>query len=242
MNRNHRFLILFAWFVSLLVIVDLYLALIWSPPEKTMGNLIRIMYFHVSSVWIAYVAFGVTLVLGIVCLIRPSLRLDKLAACSAEIGILYTTLTLVTGMLWAKPVWNTWWTWDPRLTTTLMLWLLYVAYFLLRALLTDDFRRIRVTSIWSLIAFADIPVIHFAVEWWKSIHPQVIDETGVFMPSSMLFTLLFSFFTFLCLYILLLILRYEQSRMQTRIRELGDKVDSILNLKSPEKDVPYRVK
>ena len=194
-----------------------YFALIWSPPEKTMGQLIRIMYFHVGSAWIAFLAFGVTALFALLYLIRRKLVLDRIAVASAEIGVVYTTFTLVTGSLWAKPIWNTWWTWDPRLTTTLILWFLYVAYLLLRGTVEGIERRARVSGIFGIIAFADVPVIHFAVEWWRSIHPQVIDDTGVNMPGSMLFTLMFALGAFFVIYLLLLVLRTIQEAQKQRL-------------------------
>lgn len=221
-----RLQIWLVWLTLPLVTADLYFALIWSPQEKMMGNLIRIMYFHVASVWVAYAAFAVTLVAGLLYLVRPNIKFDELAGSSAEIGVLYTTVTLITGSIWAKPVWNTWWTWDPRLTTTLLLWLLYILYLLLRGLFTNTTYRARVTSVVSILAFADIPVIHFAVEWWQSIHPQVIDESGVFMPGTMIFTLIFTCVTFSLLYLVLLFLRLEQAELRAKINALSSLTES----------------
>ncbi len=215
------------WLLGPVVLIDLYLSLIWSPKEKTMGDLIRIMYFHVGSVWASYVAFTVTLVASVLYLILRNVLYDQIAGCSAEIGVLYTTITLITGSIWAKPMWNTWWTWDPRLTTTLLLWFLYVFYLLLRGFFVNQRRRALVAGIFSIIAFADIPVIHFAVEWWNSIHPQVIDETGIFMPGSMFFTLSFSFFAFSVLYMVLLLTRFQQVRMKSDLKSLQRQIDSI---------------
>jgi heme exporter protein C len=194
-----------------------YFALIWSPPEQTMGQLVRIMYFHVGSAWIAFLAFGVTALFALIYLIRRKLVFDRIAVASAEIGVVYTTFTLVTGSLWAKPIWNTWWTWDPRLTTTLILWFLYVAYLLLRGTIEGIERRARVSGVFGIIAFADVPVIHFAVEWWRSIHPQVIDDTGINMPPSMVFTLMFAFGAFFVIYLLLLVLRTRQEAQRQRL-------------------------
>lgn len=194
-----------------------YFALIWSPPEKTMGNLVRIMYFHVGSAWVAFLAFFVTALFSVLYLIRRKLVLDRVAVASAEVGIVYTSITLITGSLWAKPIWNTWWTWDPRLTTTLILWFLYVGYMLLRGTIEGLERRARVSGIFGIIAFADVPVIHFAVTWWRSIHPTVIGSNGINMPGSMLFTLMFSFLTFFLIYILLVTLRTRQETQKQRL-------------------------
>ncbi|WP_054970952.1 cytochrome c biogenesis protein CcsA [Alicyclobacillus ferrooxydans] len=210
-----------SWFgviaVAVLGFLCQYFALIWSPPEKTMGNLVRIMYFHVGSAWIAFLAFFVTALFAVIYLIRRNLLFDRIAVASAEIGVVFTSFTLITGSLWAKPIWNTWWTWDPRLTTTLILWFLYVGYLLLRGTIEGLERRARISGIFGIVAFADVPVIHFAVEWWRSIHPQVIDETGFNMPGTMIFTLMFAFAVFFVIYLLLLVLRTRQETQKQRM-------------------------
>ncbi|KPV42072.1 hypothetical protein AN477_19955 [Alicyclobacillus ferrooxydans] len=203
--------------VAVLGFLCQYFALIWSPPEKTMGNLVRIMYFHVGSAWIAFLAFFVTALFAVIYLIRRNLLFDRIAVASAEIGVVFTSFTLITGSLWAKPIWNTWWTWDPRLTTTLILWFLYVGYLLLRGTIEGLERRARISGIFGIVAFADVPVIHFAVEWWRSIHPQVIDETGFNMPGTMIFTLMFAFAVFFVIYLLLLVLRTRQETQKQRM-------------------------
>ncbi len=127
------------WQVKLLVVLlaafgalDLYLALLWSPPEAQMGDLVRIMYFHVASAWTAMLAFSVAFVTAVLYVIFRQIKWDVISVSSVEIGLVYASIMLVTGMLWAKPIWNTWWTWDPRLTTTLILWFLFIGYTLLR--------------------------------------------------------------------------------------------------------------
>jgi heme exporter protein C len=193
--------------LGILGLVDLYLAFSWSPPEKAMGDLVRIMYFHVSSAWIAFFSFFVTFVFAILYLIRRKQLLDSISVCSAEIGIVFTTLTLFSGSIWGKAVWQTWWTWDPRLTTTLILWFLFVGYMLLRGTIAGLERRARIGAIYAIIAFGDVPIIHMSVTWWRSIHPTVIDNTGFHMPGKMVLTLMFGFVVFLLLYFVLLYLR-----------------------------------
>lgn len=213
----------YAWGIGVVALAGLlcqYFALIWSPPEVKMGNLVRIMYFHVGSAWIAFLSFGVAAFFALLYLVLRRLSLDRISHASAEIGVVYTTFTLITGSLWAKPIWNTWWTWDPRLTTTLILWFLYVAYLMLRGTIEGVERRARISGIYAIIAVADVPIIHFAVEWWRSIHPQVIDDTGVNMPGSMLFTLMFAFVAFLAIYLLLLVIRTKQEAQKQRIFQL----------------------
>lgn len=188
-------------------LVDLYLAFIWSPPEAYMHDLVRIMYFHVSSAWVAFFSFFVTFVYALLYLIRRKPLYDSISVSAAEIGIVYTTFTLITGSLWGKAVWQAWWTWDPRLTTTLILWFLFVGYMLLRGTITGLERRARLSAIYAIIACGDIPIIHMSVTWWRSIHPTVIDETGFNMPGKMIVALMFGFVTFLFLYFVILIIR-----------------------------------
>lgn len=222
-----RLLPAYAGFVGVLVLVDLYLSLIWSPPEASMGNLVRIMYFHVASAWIAFLAIGVTFVFALAYLLKRSLLFDRIAVSSAELGLFYTSLTLITGSLWARPIWNTWWTWDPRLTTTLILWFLYLGYLLLRGTLEGLERRARISAIYAIIASLDVPVIHESVTWWRSIHPAVITETGFNMPSSMVLALMFAFFTFLCIYLLLLFLRVRYEGQRMRVFVLRERLRSV---------------
>lgn len=227
-----RWLPAYAVFVGVLVLVFLYLALIWSPPEKQMHDLVRIMYFHVSSAWIAFLAIGVTFCAVIAFLVKRNLWFDRIAVSSAELGLFYTSLTLITGSLWARPIWNTWWTWDPRLTTTLILWFLYVGYLLLRGTIDGIERRARISGIYAIIASLDVPIIHESVTWWRSIHPNVINETGFHMPGSMVFTLMFGFLTFLCIYILLLILRVRYEGQKTRLFLLRENLRTVQAVKA----------
>ncbi len=212
-----------------LVLVFLYLACLWSPPEQMMGDLVRILYFHVASAWVAMVAFFVTFISSILYLVGRRMKYDHISVSSAEIGVIYTTVTLVTGALWAKPIWNAWWTWDPRLTTTLILWFLYVGYLLLRSTVDGQERRARVTSIYAIVAFIDVPIIHMSVTWWRSIHPQVIDVTGFHMPVTMTETLLFGLVAFLGLYFVLLCLRYRQAVQEATLIVIRQSLRDLRN-------------
>jgi heme exporter protein C len=212
---------------AVLVGVHLYLALVWSPPEAQMHDLVRIMYFHVASAWTALVAFLVTFVCSILYLWRRRLLYDAVAVCSAEIGLVYTSITLLTGSLWAKPIWQTWWTWDPRLTTTLILWFLFIAYMLLRGTIATAERRAVIAAIYAIVAFADVPVIHLSVRLWRSIHPDAINDTGFHMPPAMAFTLMFGFVAFLALYLLLLLLRVQVELMRQRIHRVWQRFRDV---------------
>jgi heme exporter protein C len=213
--------------LGLIGFLNLYLALIWSPPEAQMGNLVRVMYFHVSCAWIAFLAFFVTFLCSCLYLVFRQARFDTCALSSAEIGVVFTTLTLISGSLWGRAVWNTWWTWDPRLTTTLILWFLYVGYLLLRGTIAGLERRARVSAVCAIIAFVDVPIIHMSVTWWRSIHPNVIDDSGFHMPGSMVGTLMFGFVTFLFLYLLMLYARTRQESQRRRLIGLRQKIREL---------------
>jgi heme exporter protein C len=156
----------------LLLAIGGYLALVWSPPDVDQGDAMRILYLHVPSVAIAYLSFFIVLVSSIMYLWKRLLKWDRLASSAAELGVLFTALTLAAGSTWAKPIWGVWWTWDPRLTTTAILFVIYVGYLMLRALQVDRIARARQSAVVGIIGFVDIPVIHMSVLWWRSLHQK----------------------------------------------------------------------
>jgi len=161
---------LLGWLAALAIVVGLVLAFGYAPREATQGNVQRIMYLHVPSVLTAYVAFAVVFVASL--LFLPSRRTgwDRLAWASAELGVLFTGLTLISGSIWGKPTWGTWWTWDARLTTTAILFVIYVGYLLLRRMVEDRERAARYAAVLAIIGFLDIPIVHFSVKWWRTLH------------------------------------------------------------------------
>ena len=165
------------------MILALYMAFIGAPREKTMGDLQRIFYFHVPSGIIGLVAFAVNFVASIMYLIRKDRRWDGLGLASAEVGGVFMTMLLVTGPIWAKPAWGEWWTWSPRLTSSLILWLLYVAYLLIRNYVPDPDRRAMMSAVFGIVAFVDAPIVWFSIRWWRDMHPSPMLETGQLAPS-----------------------------------------------------------
>lgn len=155
-----------------------YAVFIYAPEERTMGAVQRIFYLHVGLAWNAYLAFLIVAVSGAMYLVRRDWRWDACAHSAAELGILFTTLTLLTGTLWARPVWNVWWTWDPRLTTTLIMWFMYVAYLLVRAAAEGEELRARVSAVFGILAFMNVPLVHFSARWWRGLHPVIVDVQG----------------------------------------------------------------
>lgn len=165
------------------MIVALYMAFIEAPREKTMGDLQRIFYFHVPSGMVGLTAFAINFFASLMYLVRKDRRWDGLALSAAEIGVMFLAIVLVTGPIWAKPVWFVWWTWSPRLTSSLILWLLYVAYLLVRNYVPDPERRAMTSAVFGIVAFVDAPIVWFSIRWWRDIHPSPMLETGGLAPS-----------------------------------------------------------
>ena len=206
------------------MLASLYLDFIYSPPEAKMGNVVRILYFHVASAVDAFTGFGVCALLALVYLLTRRLFWERLAAASALVGLVFTTLVLISGSLWGAAVWNTWWTWDPTLTTTLILWFLYAGYMLLRASIADRRRSAAVASVYGIVAALDVPLIHESAKWWSGLHPSVITDAGFNMPPSMTVTLLASFAVFLGVYALLFWMAARLAEDGARVAELRERL------------------
>jgi len=191
-------------FCFLLILIALYFVFVYAPVEKVMGAVQKIFYFHVSSAWIAFFAFFVTFVCSILLLITNRYIFDDIASASAEIGLLFCTIVLITGPIWAKPIWGTWWTWDPRLTTTLILWFIYVGYIMLRKFIDEEDKRAKFSAALGIIGFIDVPIVFLSIRWWRTIHPNVLQKGGGGLHPDMLKSLIISVIAFTFLYIVLL--------------------------------------
>jgi len=213
-------------FATLGSLVVLALFGLWlAPPDAVQSDAQRLMYLHVPSAWIAYLAFGVTALSSALYLWRRTRSpvWDRLAGASAELGVLFTGMTLLMGSLWGRPVWGVWWAWDARLVTTAVLFFLYVGYLALRRVPAPIDARAKRCAIAALIAFVDVPIVHFSVDWWRTLHQQAT----VFTPSLnahihgvMAFTLWWGVLAFTLLYIFLLDKRY---RLETLEEDLDAK-------------------
>jgi len=177
----------------------------YAPREVVQGNVQRIMYLHVPSVLTAYLAFGLVLLGSAAYLVTRRAGWDRLAASAAEIGVVFTAITIVSGSIWGRPTWGVWWTWDARLTSTAVLLLVYVGYLLLRAMVDDPEARARYAAVVGIVGAANIPIVHFSVKWWRALHqPSTIlgPEPSPIAPAIALallvnwigFTLLFAYF------------------------------------------------
>jgi heme exporter protein C len=168
--RTPRWLVPFSGFALVFLLFAQVTALLISPPDRDMLHLQKIMYVHVPSAWAAMLAFGTTFVLSIAYLATRRERHDLLAASAAEVGVVMAGLTLVLGSIWAKPTWGVFWTWDPRLTSTLILFLIFVGYFALRAFSDDDDRRARWSAAVGILGGLNVPIVYMSVRWWRTIH------------------------------------------------------------------------
>lgn len=180
----------------------LLVGLIGVPADRTQGDVQRIMYLHVPAAWLAYLAFFVTFAASARYLARRNIAADRLAAASAEVGLVFTGIAILTGAVWGKATWGVWWDWDPRLTTTALLFLLYLGYALLRASIVDRDRRARLSAVLGLVAFANVPIVHFSVLWWRGLHqvPSVIRPDQPSIGQALLATLLVNVVAFTLLF------------------------------------------
>jgi len=192
----------------LTVLVGLYLAFVYAPADTLQGDVQRIMYIHVPTAWVAFFAFFVVFVSSLVYLWKRLPEADRLAYASAEIGVLFTGLTLIDGSIWGKPTWGIWWTWDARLTTTAILFVIYVGYLMLRSFVDETDRRARLAALVGIVGFIDVPIIYMSVLWFRTLHqPPSIQRGGASMPDTMLFTLLFNFGAYTLVYLFFLVKR-----------------------------------
>lgn len=181
-------------------------------PDALQGEVQRLMYVHVPTAWVAMLAFFVVFVLSVLYLVQRDPRWDLLAASSAEVGVLFTALTLLLGSLWGKPTWGVWWTWDPRLTTTAILLVIYVGYLALRSFAEDPERRARWSAVVGILGFVDVPIVYLSVTWWRSLHQP--PSTPRSLAPEMLGALLLNLLAFTLVYVYLTARRYRLARIR----------------------------
>src|SRR5277367_430201 len=210
-----------------LMIASLFMIFEYVPTEADSGIVQRIFYFHVPCAWVAFAAFGLVAICGIFYLWLGQDIWDDLGYAAAEIGMVFCTLVLVTGSIWAKPIWGTWWTWDSRLTTTLILWLLYGGYLMLRAMAGDSDQGARFGAVVGIVAAIDVPIVIVSVRLWRTIHPAVLVTRqgghGLEDPR-MVATLLVALAAFTLLWAWLLMLRFTMLRTRSRMNALAIRI------------------
>ncbi len=192
--------------------------------EATLGIVQRIFYVHVPSAWVAFLAFGITALSGAVYLWIGDEKLDQVGRSAAEGGLAFTTIVLITGPLWARLSWGTWWTWEPRLTLTLLLWFIYLGYFMVRNATASPEQGRRYAAVVGIVGALNIPLIHVSVLWFRSLHPEPVVVNvaeGPSLPGDMLATLMIALAAWTALFFSFFLLRYAAAQLEAREEELS---------------------
>jgi len=212
----------------LLVLASAYASFFIAPEERTMGVIQRIFYFHVASAWAGFTAFFLCFIGNLLYVWKRDQKFDWLAVSGAEVGLAFTTVVLITGPIWAHPVWGIWWTWDARLTSTFVLWLLYVSYLLLRTLVEEPDRRALLSSLFGIFAFIDVPLVFGAIRWWRTQHPQpvIMGGQGSGLDPTMKSVFFFSALAMHVFMVFLIAERYALEKMQTETDFLAREVEA----------------
>src|SRR5437660_2345050 len=209
---------IFALLTAVLLSYALYLALVWAPTEQTMGDVQRIFYYHVPSAWTAFLLFLINFVASVWYLVWRSVKADIIALVSAEVGVVFCTVVLVTGPIWARPVWGIWWTWDMRMTLTLVLWLIYVSYLVLRRFSSSSQTPL-IAAVLSVFGAVDVPLVYFSIWYFRTQHPSPVLGRGVSLDPRMTRVLLINWAAFLCLALLVCWSRYRLERLKREVEE-----------------------
>ena len=210
---------------AVLMTLGLYMIFVYVPTEAEMGVVQRIFYWHVPLAWLAFLAFFIVFAGSIAYLFSRERKWDTLASTAGEVGVIFTTLFLISGSLWAKPIWGVFWTWTPRLTTALILWLVYLAYLLVRAYAANSQQGARFAAVVGIVGFLDVPIVMFSITLWRSQHPSPVIFEGGLVPE-MLLTLILNLVAFTALFSLVMILRLRTRKMELETRRLRELIDN----------------
>jgi len=210
------------------LLVALYMIFLYAPQELTMGEVQRIFYIHASAGWTAGTAYFLVFLGSVIYLWRRSATADALAQAAGEVGFIFCTCVLVTGPLWAKPAWGIWWTWDARLTLTFVLWLLFVAYVMLRAYVTNPARAAVLAAVVGILGFVDVPIDYMAIRWWRTQHPQpvIAGGAGSGLEPRMFLTFMVTMGAFHCLFAYLVRQRMALARGRGELSALRRRLAS----------------
>lgn len=232
MNAKPKLLTVLDIVAAALFVAAVSMVFFYAPLERVMGWVQKVFYFHVASAWVGMLAFAVAAVFGVLYLIKKDIKYDRIEFAAIEIGIVFALLTIVTGSIWARPIWNAWWTWDPRLTTATIMELVYFAYLMLRSGIEEPERRARFGAVYAIIGFLSVPLTFFSIRLFRTIHPVVIGSNdpgaeGAFdMTPRMLQTFMFSLLTFSVGFVTLLWHRVRLGALSDRVEELKLKLQS----------------
>lgn len=207
------------------MMVSIWMIFLYAPTDAVQGDAQRIFYFHVPMAWVGMLSFIILMVAGIVYLWKGDERWDWVARAAAEVGVVFLTLALVLGSIWGKTIWGTWWTWDPKLTTTLILWFMYIAYIMLRNYMGRTPASARSGAVLAIIGVIDVPIIYESVNWWRTLHPPAQVGVEGALPPEVVLTLMVSLVTFTLLYSFLMVQLYQVERMQTLAQRLRASVE-----------------
>ncbi len=208
--------------VALAMLVNIYLALAWVQPDAKQGDVGRIFFFHVPGAWVGLLSFLLVSVASIGYLIRRTQSWDRVAVSAAELGVVFITITLITGPIWAKVAWGIWWTWDARLTSTLVLFLLFCGYLMLRRYIPEPSTRAKLSAVVGIVSAVDVPIVFFAIRWWRTQHPQpvIAGEEGSGLGERESIAFFYSFGVFTMLYLVLLLQRVHLARLDDEVEVL----------------------
>lgn len=208
-----------AWLAFVAVLAALFLAFLYAPADASLGDTQRLFYFHVASAWTGLLAFAVVCGASVAYLRGGEQRWDRLGLASTEVGLLFITIAVLTGSIWARFAWGTWWEWEPRLTSAFVLWLMYAATLLVRNLVEEPGRRGRYAAVFGIIAFADVPIVFMSVRWWRSVHPVVVSARGLDLEPAMVAAMVAALVAFTLLYVVLVRERVHLAWLEQELEE-----------------------
>ena len=199
------------------MLIGSFVGLFVVSPDRLQGDVQRLMYVHVPAAWLAFLAFFIVFLMSVLYLIQRDLKWDRVAHASAEIGVVFTVLTLALGSMWGKPTWGVWWTWDPRLTTTAIMLAIYVGYLAIRSFADDPDKRARWAAIVGIIGFANVPIVYLSVIWWRTLHQPPSSPRSV--SPEILWTLLFNVLAFTLVYVYLMMRRIRLAKVEGELEQ-----------------------
>jgi heme exporter protein C len=214
------------WTSLALLAIATYMVFFYAPMERVMGNVQRVFYFHVATGWVGFLSFFIAVVVGIIFLRTKDLKWDVVGLAAVEIGLVFSFINIVTGSIWARPIWNTWWTWDPRLVTATIMELIYFAYLMLRQGIENPVQQARFGAVYAILGFTSVPISFLSIRIWRTIHPVVIgsgnpNAEGTFdMSPDMRTVFFFSLFVFTVIFVDLLWNRI-------RLGQYGEKIEQL---------------
>jgi heme exporter protein C len=203
-----------------------WMVFFYAPMERVMGQVQRVFYFHVAAGWVGFLSFLIAAVVGIIYLRSGDMKWDVIALAAVELGLVFSFINIITGSIWARPIWNTWWTWDPRLVTATVMELIYAAYLMLRQGIENPVQRARFGAVYAILGFVSVPISYFSIRIWRTIHPVVIgngdpEALGSFsMTGEMRTTFFFSLIVFTVIFV-------DLFWNRIRMGQLGEKVEEL---------------